>query len=411
MAAETLIIADYTPWQHLPVGGTSRHLGWKWKTTATGKQITGGRVWCPAGGLAAGCRWQVWRESPGPALILDILLDGMPHNTGADDWMNVVGVPNTPITQNGIYYGVMYHPSTDPNEYYFQNPITAPAHGTMEGSGFYSNGGDETTYPTTDGATLAFGWDVTINDVTSEINGTLAITLPAVAVAFDADAIASGSLGITIPAPVVALDADAVAGGTLAISLPAVSVGLSAASIVAGALDISLPALVASLTARAEVSGQLAISIPPIHFSLFQTAQDVTLRDYIWGVLAADEGLNQYGIDSNSLYASWSPDSPSKDQQRFMVIRWGIEEPRMGRDSDARRIFLSIWAYDRNCDYDAITLMLQRARAVLYPLKGVNYGLGSLFEVGDAGLSEDLYDEGYEAETKSWSLTIAASGI
>jgi len=136
----------------------------------------------------------------------------------------------------------------------------------------------------------------------------------------------------------------------------------------------------------------------------------MSLREFVFDLLKDDIQLNALGFNENTLYPAQAPDSPRGTQRRFMVLRWGTTEPRLGRDSDVRRQLLTVWAYDKESDYSAIIDALLRTHAILYPLKAVNVNGGWITEVVDNGQSEDLYDPGYEAVTRNWAYTIIASG-
>lgn len=135
----------------------------------------------------------------------------------------------------------------------------------------------------------------------------------------------------------------------------------------------------------------------------------MSIRQYIFELLKNDPTLNGLGIDGNTLFNSYAPDSPAASG-RWVVLRWGEEEAPLGRDTDLRRKPLTVWAYDVEPDYSAVLDILKRARALIYPLKGVNVGNGWISEVGDNGTSADLFDPTYNAVTKNRSFSFAASG-
>lgn len=137
----------------------------------------------------------------------------------------------------------------------------------------------------------------------------------------------------------------------------------------------------------------------------------MSLRAFVFDRLKDDHELNTLGINTDTLYPTQAPDSPRASAGRWMVLAWGSLEPRLGRESTVRRRLLTVWMYDKEPDYGAIDSGLQRAFDLLYPLKAVNVGDGGwITEVLDSGMSDDLYDPGYEAVTKNWALTIVANG-
>jgi len=180
-------------------------------------------------------------------------------------------------------------------------------------------------------------------------------------------------------------------------------------------VHLSLPALSGAFTAQSPAGASLHVGLPGLTAGLSGTEGIIAenLRDFVWKALRGDPGLNALGIDESSLFGTLAPDSPAANLQKWMVIRWGIEEARLGRDTDVRRRFLSVWAYDRNRDFNDVDLMLQRARAVLFPLAAVEYNTsgGYISEVTDNGLSDDTWDDAYGAVTRNWQLTITASGL
>lgn len=230
--------------------------------------------------------------------------------------------------------------------------------------------------------------------------------------------IANGTFDIILPAIQLSLAGTAPATGALDIGLPPLTMALSGSAPAAGVLDIQLPPVGLQMAGEAIATGTLGITLPPV--SLVLSGEDGalagSLREYVWRELKSDAGLNALGITEDSLFASTGPDSPDitipATLQKWMVIRWGIEEARLGRDCDVRRRFLSIWGYDRQRYLANIDEMLNRAREVLYPLKAVQFSSsGWITEVTDNGLSDDTWDTAYAASTRNWQLTIVASGV
>lgn len=276
---------------------------------------------------------------------------------------------------------------------------------------------NETGYPASDTWGGQHGIDVEMVDVV-DINGTLSIVLPAEQSAFSASAVAEGVLSLNLPAEAAALIGSVPASGVLSLSLPAEAASLDGDLDVSGALNISLPTEAAVLSGGVVASGSLGISLPALISSL--SAPDTTLpgslREYVWRLLKNDPQMNAMGIDEASLFASTGPDSPDitipATLQKWMVIRWGIEEARLGRDTSVRRKFLSIWGYHRQRYMGDIDEMLERAYQVLYPVKAVQFSSsGWIIEVTDNGLSEDVWEPAYAASTRNWQLTITASGV
>lgn len=278
MALETIYNAE-TPGSTDAVAGTARMLGMKWDTSATGKVVTGGRVWIPATGLEAGMRWQLW-EAPS-TLLQDILLDG--HSGTPDSWMPIVGVTTETITQSQDYYVTFYIPSTSGGDYVFSSsggPITS---GSITASNIFKNGGTSAQPP--DDETFTGGLffvDIDLNDEAA-VQGVLAVVLPALDAELDGELTASGILNAIIPALDAEFDGELSAAGVLNIVLPALDaefdgeLGVSGVLnavvpspefdevglvTVEGSLNIVLPALDAEFDGQLPVSGVLNIVLP-----------------------------------------------------------------------------------------------------------------------------------------------------
>lgn len=259
MALETIYNAE-TPGSTDGVAGTARMLGMKWDTSSTGKQVTGGRVWIPATGLAAGMRWQLW-EAPS-TLLQDILLDG--HSGTPDSWMPIVGVTNEAITQSQDYYVTFYIPSTAGGDYVFSSsggPITS---GSITASNIFKNGGTSAQPP--DDETFTGGLffvDIDLNDE-AVVSGVLDVVLPALGVELDAEATAAGVLTVVLPALDAGLDGELTAAGVLNAIIPALESDQVGLVTVGGSLNVVLPALDMDLDGVIPVSGVLNIVLPAL---------------------------------------------------------------------------------------------------------------------------------------------------
>lgn len=179
-------------------------------------------------------------------------------------------------------------------------------------------------------------------------------------------------------------------------------------------LHFSLPALASSFSGSASANASLGITLPALSADMsgIQGILAVSLREYVFQLLRLDAGLNSLGINESSIFGTNAADSPSANLQRWVIVRWGLEDPPPGRDTTSRRRFISIWAYDRDRDFSAIDPILDRCRAIVYPLKAVHYNGsgGYITEVSDNGYSDDLWDDAYSASSKNWQATIIASG-
>lgn len=137
----------------------------------------------------------------------------------------------------------------------------------------------------------------------------------------------------------------------------------------------------------------------------------MNVREKFFDALAADAEMNALGINMNSLFPNFAPDSPAANLMRFAVLRWGAAEPAAGRDTTARPLALSFWAYDREKDFGSILAMLKRARAVLTGLIGARItDTAAIIGVDLAFSSEDLFDEIYDAVVRSETYRVVVSG-
>jgi len=181
VATET-IFTSQTPNGVDTVSGVARMLGMKWKTSSTGKRVTGGRIWIGANGLQTGMRWQLW-QAPS-TLLVDILLDGMSVTNNA--WNSVAGIPSTDVTQNQDYYVTHYYPSTSVGNYIFGNPPMGPiTNGSITANGIFRNSGTSSQPPNDETFTGGvFFADITLDDASTgvtvglpvETDSTLGIT-------------------------------------------------------------------------------------------------------------------------------------------------------------------------------------------------------------------------------------------
>lgn len=333
------------------------------------------------GGSCIGADWLC--PTVGPAGSQQIALFNLSGTQLAisNTFIGVPGVINrvlfvTPFT---LVAGTEYVIGVQTNRYAFTN-TPAPWPATSSPSGFMSAPAANGRLATTTAGVMVFpnlvsgsgsSYHLTPVVVFDNVaNATLTISLPKPTVAFGAGAVSAASLGITLPKPVLAMGASGVAGADLGIVLATPLISMTAG-----------------------------------------TLPD-NLREYVWRRLSLDPTMNALGINQESLYSNNSADSPAANQQVWGILAWGQEEAPLGRDTTSRRRFLVFWVYCRENDFKKIEPILHRARALLYPLKAVNYAPdGWITEVGDGSLGEDLYDPAYEASTKSLNLTIIASGI
>jgi hypothetical protein len=137
------------------------------------------------------------------------------------------------------------------------------------------------------------------------------------------------------------------------------------------------------------------------------------IRDAVFRALLGDLELRNLGLAEANLFPNFAPDSPAATLTRWWVLRWGVAETAPGRDTTARPIAMSLWAYDREKDFGNISATLRRARAVFLGLPGVRdpAGAGAFIGMEFSFSSEDLWDEAYQAVLRSETFRVVASGI
>lgn len=141
----------------------------------------------------------------------------------------------------------------------------------------------------------------------------------------------------------------------------------------------------------------------------------MTLRAFLFNAVATDAELNSLGYTRANGYANHAPDSPPGDV--FWVLRWGVETVGVpaarGRAKVTSRL-ATLWAYDRQPNFDRINPCIKRWQAMLDALEAAATGFepndGWILSTYWEGDSEDAYDDVYTAQVRSSSYTIMASG-
>jgi len=194
------------------IAGTSRQLGWNFKTSAAGKVVVAGYVKMnAAGAFVAGTKWQLWhRAAPISAstLLQNIEIGGLAGAAGVQ--VAVPGVANTALIQNDFYFVTIYHPNTDPGSYWFKAGFGNPVNGSLSGNCIFVNGGPATQPPDDQSfVNGSFAVDIAIDDAATDITATLAITLPVPTVAATVTTAATATLDIVLPGPALGMTATA----------------------------------------------------------------------------------------------------------------------------------------------------------------------------------------------------------
>lgn len=138
----------------------------------------------------------------------------------------------------------------------------------------------------------------------------------------------------------------------------------------------------------------------------------MSLRDLMYDLLRNDPPLNGLGFHSDAVFVNFSTDSPASRLQRWIMLRWGVAESPVGRDTTTRPVAMGIWVYNREPDYDPIQRALWRCRDLLLPLANAPCpGGGRLVQADWSFSSEDLKDDAYQAVMRGETYRVIATMI
>jgi hypothetical protein len=132
------------------------------------------------------------------------------------------------------------------------------------------------------------------------------------------------------------------------------------------------------------------------------------LRSTVFQALRDDTGLHGLGLSAGTVYLNNAVDSPVAE--RFMVLRWGGEQPVMGAQTSPMSRDLDLWVYDQDNTYEAVRAILKRAGAVLSSLTGISTGSGWIIDCRWAGNGDDGWDDVYERVYRNATYTIVGTG-
>jgi hypothetical protein len=137
----------------------------------------------------------------------------------------------------------------------------------------------------------------------------------------------------------------------------------------------------------------------------------MTVREYVWELVTLDPRLAAYGYGPSVVYVNHAPDAPTAKSERFLVLRWGTQGARFGRDTTVHPRDLTVWAYDVQPDFTYIDNALARVRFLLGQSEGKRHRTGWINGITDNGGSEDLRapEYGQQAVVRNWGFTINAS--
>lgn len=141
----------------------------------------------------------------------------------------------------------------------------------------------------------------------------------------------------------------------------------------------------------------------------------MSVREYVFTLVANDPEMNGLGYSAANGFTEWAPDSPPAGQ--FWVLRWGPEVPGLAGARGRGRISsrdVTLWAYDRQQTYDTINACLRRWVALMDSVEATRTGMGAtdgwITSTEWAGDGDDSFDDVYNAQVRSSSYTIVASG-
>lgn len=199
----------------------NRMLGYSWKTDQPNKRIVAGYVKMPPADtvFAPGSRWQIWKRATpisASTLVQDIDIGGGVVTGPAGSEQPVPGVANTLLVQNDFYFVTTFQPFDHGGNYWFLSGGGNPASGSLSGNCIFKNTISSTVNPQLippDDETFTngrFAVDVAIDDVSSDVDAQLTITLPALDVDLTADSSISTTLAISLPVTVVNLGVESI---------------------------------------------------------------------------------------------------------------------------------------------------------------------------------------------------------
>ena len=134
-------------------------------------------------------------------------------------------------------------------------------------------------------------------------------------------------------------------------------------------------------------------------------------RAAFYDALVGDSTLNSYGVNSDTVFHSWSSEQRPSDTTPFVILRWEDEgkpiwqsEPQRGPRN------LTLWVHCPLAitnDFNRLTAVLDRIDKVVTELRDVAGNDGyTLSFVQLGGRSPDLVDDGFETITRNASYQI-----
>lgn len=136
------------------------------------------------------------------------------------------------------------------------------------------------------------------------------------------------------------------------------------------------------------------------------------LRNFVYDLAISRPALVALGLSAANVYPVYSRDSTPAaiEGDRFLILRWGPAEPGVG---PVVPVGLDIWAYDRSPEYSWIMDILRAFRPALEESVGAPLSEARadwMNGVNWQGSTPDLFDDMYNAYTRSESYRLVASG-
>lgn len=241
--------------------GITHHWGMRF-TVGAASNCIGGRARIPSTGRPSIFFWQLWNEDTGVLLATVDLntLSAPPPST----WMSFTSASFSPAGNVALAAGTRYIVDvffqtgdglfTNPGSFTIGNGVVPSVTNVTSSTGMFNNGLAQGVIPATTSATYFFA-DVEVDLAPTTVTATLNLTIPALELDADGDAVVSGIVNLTVPA----LEADEIGlvavAGTLNLTVPALEFDADGALPVTGVLNITIPALEADFDGVSAAGG------------------------------------------------------------------------------------------------------------------------------------------------------------
>lgn len=133
----------------------------------------------------------------------------------------------------------------------------------------------------------------------------------------------------------------------------------------------------------------------------------MSARAAVFDLLTTDTGLQDLGIDENSVWPAQTMDTAPRDRL-FLILRWeenAVSFGSIGIDH------LTVWAHcprEMSTDYAPLDAILKRCTEILTSATHVTGADGTLTCADSNGMSPDLNDEGYKTITRNAAYTVVS---